>query len=106
MKELVVVFEDEMDRETIHMLTEDLQETGLQELARFDDGNKLVVAVPDQVPDPDYQGSLTNYWHAVIDDSLHPCCVPEGEDAIGVYAVYILEDFLAQKSYTLEEIGL
>lgn len=94
MKRLVVVFSDELDPETVYMLFDDLQETSIQEVIQFDDGNKLVVDVPDEIPDPNYLATLETYWKNVIEESLNPCCKAETDYQVHVHAVYTLKKFL------------
>ena len=95
---LVVIFEDELDQETKEELLEDLQETGLTELTSFDNNCKMVVSISDEIPDPDYlidnpEGKITDYWHAVIDESMRSCCGFHDESEIGVYAVKTVKQF-------------
>jgi len=91
---IVICFEDEMDEETLELLYEDLEETGFQLVMEFDDGAKIVANVPDEVPDPDYPGTVEDYWEAVINESMFPCCDGgKTETDCGVYCVKTLKQF-------------
>jgi hypothetical protein len=94
MKRLVVVFSDEMDQEMLDILFNDLQETSAELVISFDDGCKIVVDVPDEIPDPQYLATLENYWFNVIEESMHPCCISKMGYGIHVHAVFSLQRFL------------
>ena len=97
---LVVVFDDEESDENIDLLIEDLEETGLTEICRFDDNNKMIVEVNSEIPDPDHLGTLEDYWMSVINDSKCPCCHPIEETTIAVYSVMRLSDFQKNGNYS------
>ena len=91
---IVVCFEDEMDSETLELLYEDLEETGFEAIMAFDGNAKLVASIPDVIPDPDYQGTIEEYWTDVINESMFPCCSGGKTDSdCGVYHVVSLKNF-------------
>lgn len=91
---LVVVFSDEMSADDIYLLIKDMEETGLTLCEIFDDGNKMIVEVNSEIPDPDFKGTFEEYWMAVLNDSKCPCCHPVEESPIAVWEVLRLTAFI------------
>jgi hypothetical protein len=89
---MVAEFADEVSREDLDLLFEDLEETSCEEVLAFDDNAKVVFSVPDEIPDPDFPGTIEEYWMGVMNDSKCPCCYP-AQDACAVYEVLPLDEF-------------
>jgi hypothetical protein len=92
---LVAIFADENSEEDLDTLFKDLEETSCEKIFSFDDGNKVVMEVPSEIPDPDWEYSLEDYWMGVMNDSSRPCCYPSEELSISmeVYKVKTLDKF-------------
>ncbi len=114
-EEIVVVFSDEMDDEELQLLAEDVAETDFMILEVFDSGNKLIADVPSEIPDPDFKGTLEEYWMDVLavyrlkdfikNETKCPCCHPIEESQIAVWAVYRLKDFIKKDKKLNPKIG-
>jgi hypothetical protein len=91
---LVAIFTDENSQEDLDLLFTDLEETSCEKVLVFDDGNKVVMRVPDEIPDPDFVGTIEEYWMFVMNDSRCPCCHPSEEsDVSAVHEVKTLKQF-------------
>jgi hypothetical protein len=104
-EEIVVVFSDEMDEDELALLAEDVEETDFMILEVFDAGNKLIADVPSEIPDPDFNGTLEEYWMDVLNDSQCPCCDPRVDSEISVWAVYRLKDFIKKDKKLNPKLG-
>jgi hypothetical protein len=104
-EEIVVVFSDEMPDEDIQLLAEDVEETGFMILEVFDNGNKVIADIPSEIPDPDFKGTLEEYWMDVLNETKCPCCHPIEESQIAVWAVYRLKDYIKKDKKSNPRIG-
>lgn len=95
---MVAVLAEEVSSEDLDLLFEDLEEISCEKVLAFDDNAKVVIRVPNEIPDPDYPGTLSEYWTAVMNDSKCPCCHPLEETACAVYEVIPLDEFREQSN--------
>lgn len=90
---MVIIFEEELGREDLDLLFEDLEETSCKEVLAFDDNAKVVINIPDVIPDPNYTATIEEYWTDVINETLNPCCDPQGDSGFLVYRIKTLQQF-------------
>lgn len=102
---LVVVFDDEESKEDIDLLIHSVDETGLILKEIFDDGNKMIIEVSSEIPDPDFKGNLEEYWMSVLNDSKCPCCSPVEDTQIVVWDVIRLTVFIKRDLELNANIG-
>ena len=85
---LILVTGDEFSKEEIFA---NLEEQELQILSIFDNGCKVIVEVPDSLPDdPDYKNlTILEYWSNVTQELFYPCCEREEGTEGAAYAITI-----------------
>jgi len=94
---LVLITGDEFSKKEIFST---LEEQDLLILSIFDDGCKVIVEVPDSLPDdPDYKNlAILEYWEEVVQELFYPCCLTESEK--GVVSVMTLGDYIRSLFYS------